>query len=91
MLLHNQVKKVQLADVLLPERLDSGIEKLKAGFQVRLEAFHLACSLLLRDQWPMPFPSSSLLFRSHIFSACVDGVSVQHSEGKPSVAYSLSL
>ena len=41
MLLLNQVAKLPMAGLLLPKQLDFGIEKLKAGFPVRLNNFPL--------------------------------------------------
>ena len=41
MLLLNQIAKLPIAGLLLPRRLDFGIEKLKAGSPVRLEQFPL--------------------------------------------------
>ena len=41
MLLLNQIAKLPLASVLPPKLFDFGIEKLKAGFPVRLEKFPL--------------------------------------------------
>ena len=41
MLLLNQILKLSMAGLLLPEQLAFGIEKLKAGFLVRLKIFSL--------------------------------------------------
>lgn len=45
-------------NLLLPKRLDSGIEELKAVFPVRPQRFYLSSSLFLRDQCPVPLPLS---------------------------------
>ena len=71
MLLLNQIAKLPLAGVLPPKLFDFGIEKLKAGFPVRLEKFPLLPFADDND----PCPMWGLLFNYASSFLCDDCVS----------------
>ncbi len=60
MLLHNQIKKLPRDSIISPKQLDSGIEKLKVVFLVRLQKIlFVASTRSMPNRSPLPDQASS--------------------------------